>query len=144
MEAEIQKEMQSIIKYIREHKNKSFSPKHILATSVINILWKFTAGEYVTSYLVYSVRWIKVMVLRNKFITKLALSAVSSAHMIYFQFVVEPLTVLLIPIKKLPAGAIYFNLVVLQSIVGNLRKSKSLYVWSPSRLNIKYRSRFSL
>lgn len=45
MEAEIQKEMQSIIKYIREHKNKSFSPKHILATSVINILWKFTAGE---------------------------------------------------------------------------------------------------
>ncbi|XP_039764086.1 probable cytochrome P450 305a1 isoform X2 [Pararge aegeria] len=45
MEAEIKKELQSIINYINTHKSKPINPKTILAMSVMNILWKFTAGE---------------------------------------------------------------------------------------------------
>ncbi|XP_052746654.1 probable cytochrome P450 305a1 isoform X2 [Bicyclus anynana] len=45
MEAEIKKELQSILNYINEHKSKPINPKTILAMSVMNILWKFTAGE---------------------------------------------------------------------------------------------------
>ncbi|XP_047543635.1 probable cytochrome P450 305a1 [Vanessa atalanta] len=46
MEAHIQNEMQKILNYI-SNQNKPFNPKNMLAMSVINILWKFTAGEQI-------------------------------------------------------------------------------------------------
>ncbi|CAG9558762.1 unnamed protein product [Danaus chrysippus] len=45
MEGEIQRELQYIIKYIDDHNNTPINPKTILAISVMNILWKFTAEE---------------------------------------------------------------------------------------------------
>ncbi|XP_034839373.1 probable cytochrome P450 305a1 [Maniola hyperantus] len=45
MEVEIKKELRSILDYINRHKSKPINPKTILAMSVMNILWKFTAGE---------------------------------------------------------------------------------------------------
>ncbi|CAH0716015.1 unnamed protein product, partial [Brenthis ino] len=45
MMAEIQKELDSILKYISENNHTSINSKKILAMSVMNILWQFTAGE---------------------------------------------------------------------------------------------------
>ncbi|XP_032527287.2 probable cytochrome P450 305a1 [Danaus plexippus] len=47
MEGEIQRELQYIIQYIDNHNNTPINPKTILAISVMNILWKFTAGEHI-------------------------------------------------------------------------------------------------
>ncbi|XP_041987465.1 probable cytochrome P450 305a1 [Aricia agestis] len=45
MEAEVQKEMLHIIDYIDKNRHKPINPKGQLAISVMNTLWKFTAGE---------------------------------------------------------------------------------------------------
>ncbi|XP_072930634.1 probable cytochrome P450 305a1 [Epargyreus clarus] len=45
MEKEIQYEMISILQYIKENNNKPINPKNILAMSVMNILWRYMAGE---------------------------------------------------------------------------------------------------
>ncbi|XP_045509930.1 probable cytochrome P450 305a1 [Colias croceus] len=45
METEIQTELHNILEYIEKSKTKAINPKVILAQSVMNILWKYTAGE---------------------------------------------------------------------------------------------------
>ncbi|VVC99798.1 unnamed protein product [Leptidea sinapis] len=45
MEMEIQKELLNIYDYLDRHRSEAINPKDILAKSVMNILWKYTAGE---------------------------------------------------------------------------------------------------
>ncbi|CAK1554866.1 unnamed protein product [Leptosia nina] len=45
MESEIQNELANVLQYIDKNKSTAINPKLILAMSVMNILWKFTAGE---------------------------------------------------------------------------------------------------
>ncbi|XP_048005692.1 probable cytochrome P450 305a1 [Leguminivora glycinivorella] len=45
MEQEIQHEMARLVEYIRSNSYKPISPKSILATAVMNVLWKYVAGE---------------------------------------------------------------------------------------------------
>nr|ARA91629.1 cytochrome P450 monooxygenase [Pieris rapae] len=45
MEKEIQNELANILEYIEKNRQTPINPKLILAMSVMNILWKFTAGE---------------------------------------------------------------------------------------------------
>lgn len=48
MEKEIQNELTNVIEYIDKNKTTPINPKSILAMSVMNILWKFTAGKYLS------------------------------------------------------------------------------------------------
>ncbi|XP_014366316.2 probable cytochrome P450 305a1 [Papilio machaon] len=45
MEKEIQQEMMYILKYLKKLRGQPCDPHHILATSVMNILWTYIAGE---------------------------------------------------------------------------------------------------
>ncbi|XP_031767228.2 probable cytochrome P450 305a1 isoform X2 [Galleria mellonella] len=45
MEKEIQNEMNSILGYIERNNNKPINPKNVLPSAVMNVLWKYVAGE---------------------------------------------------------------------------------------------------
>lgn len=45
MEGEIQKEMLKTAAYIKQHSDQPINPKEILASSVMNTLWKYAAGK---------------------------------------------------------------------------------------------------
>ncbi|XP_059057728.1 probable cytochrome P450 305a1 [Achroia grisella] len=45
MEKEIQNEMCNVLRYIEKNNDKPIHPKNLLATAVMNVLWKYVAGE---------------------------------------------------------------------------------------------------
>lgn len=53
METEIQREMQRTVAFIKQQSNETISPKNILASSVMNTLWKYAAGKYLLYHPIY-------------------------------------------------------------------------------------------
>lgn len=45
MEKEIQNELKGILNYLRNNCHKSISPNNFVSQAVMNVLWKFVAGE---------------------------------------------------------------------------------------------------
>lgn len=52
MEKEIQNELSSLLKQIKENNDKPINIVNLLSESVINVLWKFVAGK---TYIIYCV-----------------------------------------------------------------------------------------